>query len=160
MADRALGAEPMRGDVCCHDAECSLATMDHPGGDAASPRSLAALVAVAHLAHDVPDAAPAEVAAAASYVDESLAAMPDVTRAGVHVASAAAYVGLSVIGRAPYRRQSPQQQSQGAQTLGRIALPVIGEFNRLTRGLGLVGVYEARANRSRVPEQPARGGHR
>lgn len=124
--------------------KCSLATVEHPEGAAAASHSLAALVAAAHLTHDVPDAAPAEIEAAARYVDDSLAAMPDVIRVGVRVASAAAYVVLSGIGRAPYRRQNATRRSSSAAILGRVGLPVIGEFNRLTRGLGLVAIFEQR----------------
>ncbi len=119
--------------------------MAHPGGGAEPPRSLAALVAAAQLANDVPDAQPAEIEAAARYVDASVAGMPDITRAGVRVASAAASVVLGALGRSPYRRQSAQQRSRTARALGRLNLPVLGEFNRLTRGLGLVGVFEERA---------------
>lgn len=125
--------------------------MEQLGADAAPPRSLAALVAVAHLARDAPDASPRELATAAGYVDTCVADMPDVTRAGVRLASAAAYVALSLIGGAPYRRQVPEQRARGAQILGRANLPMISEFNRLTRGLGLVAVYEAR---SRLGESP------
>lgn len=119
--------------------------MAHPGGGAEPPGSLAALVAVAQLANDVPDARPDEIAAAVRYVDAAISGMPDITRAGVLVASVAAYVVLSALGRSPYRRQSAQQRSRTARALGRLNLPVLGEFNRLTRGLGLVGVYEERA---------------
>lgn len=119
--------------------------MEQLGAAAPPPRSLAALVAVAQLAHDVPAATPRDVAAAAAYVDDSVASMPDVTRAGVHLASAAAYVALSVIGGAPYRRQTPERRARSAYTLGRVRLPVVAEFNRLTRGLGIVGAYESRS---------------
>lgn len=111
----------------------------------ASARSFAALVATALVQHDVPDADAAEIAAAGRYVDDCVAAMPDVTRAGVTVASGLAYVALSVIGRAPYRRQSRKTRSASAVRLAGISLPVISEFSRLTRGLGLVGVFEQRA---------------
>ncbi len=118
--------------------------MTQPGGATGQARSLVALVATSLVAHDVPDATATELAAAGRYVDESLAAMPDVTRAGVTVASGVAYLALSVLGRAPYRRQSPATRSAGAVRLVRLPLPVIAEFGRLTRGLGLVGVFEHR----------------
>lgn len=106
--------------------------------------SVPALVAAALLAHDLPDSAVVEREAAARYVDDSVTAMPDVTRAGVKIASAAVYAALSVMGRAPYRRLSPDRQSQLAVRVARVPLPIIGEFSRLTRGLGLVGVFESR----------------
>lgn len=127
------------------ERECSLAAMDQPGGGAAPPPSLAALVAAAHLAHDVPDVSQAELLAAAAYVDDSIAAMPDVTRAGVRVASAAAWAALSLLGKAPYGRQPPDRRSRSAGSLARLGLPVLGELTRLTRGLGLVSVYEQRS---------------
>ncbi len=129
--------------------------MDRSGRGADSPRSLAALVAVAHLANDVPDAQTAETAAAARYVDDSIAAMPDVTRAGVRVASAAAYLALSVLGRSPYRRQSPEQRARSARAMAKVAMPVVSEFNRLTRGLALVGVYEQRGHEQRGGDDEA-----
>lgn len=108
-------------------------------------RSIPALVALALLAHDVPDSSASERSSAASYVDESVAAMPDVTRAGVTMASIVVYVVLSIMGRRPFRRLPAQRQSELAARLASVSLPVLGEFVRLTRGLGLVGVYERRS---------------
>jgi len=125
--------------------ECSLVPMSGiSGGDRQRGLSVPALVATALLAHDLPGSTVDEQTLAANYVDDSVAAMPDVTRAGVRMASAAVYVALSVMARAPYRRVDRQQQSQLAAKLAGVPLPILGEFSRLTRGLGLVGVYEHR----------------
>jgi len=113
--------------------------------------SVPALVATALLAHDVPDSRADEREAAARYVDDSVTAMPDVTRAGVRIASMAVYTALSVLGRAPYRRLSPERQSQLAVKMAGVPLPIIGEFSRLTRGLGLVGVFERRQQEDHAP---------
>lgn len=106
--------------------------------------SIPALVATALLDRDLPDATDAELESASRYVDDSVAAMPDITRAGVRVASTLVYAGLSLLGRAPYRRQSPLVQAELAARLVALRLPVVAEFGRLTRGLGLVGVFERR----------------
>ncbi len=118
--------------------------MDHPQGGATSPPTVVALVAVAFLANDVPDAQPAELAAASQYVDDSVAAMPDVTRAGVRLASGAAYLVLSLLGGSPYRRQSRASRSHVAGRVAAVSLPVLSELNRLSRGLALVSIYEQR----------------
>jgi len=120
------------------------------GGDRQRGLSVPALVATALLAHDLPSSTEQERLEAAHYVDDSVAAMPDVTRAGVRLASAAVYVALSAMARAPYRRVDPQRQSELAATLAGVPLPILGEFSRLTRGLGLVGVFEHR-NRALAP---------
>ncbi len=103
-----------------------------------------ALVATALLAHDLPDSAPEEREEAARYVDDSVAAMPDVTRAGVRVASVAVYAALSVLGRGSFRGLSARRQSDLVARLAAVPLPILGEYARLTRGLGLVGVFENR----------------
>ncbi len=120
------------------------------GGDRQRGLSVPALVATALLAHDLPGSTEQERLEAAHYVDDSVAAMPDVTRAGVQLASAAVYVALSVMARAPYRRVDPRRQSKIAAKLASFPLPILGEFSRLTRGLGLVGVYE---NRNQEPAE-------
>lgn len=119
-------------------------------GDRQRSLSVPALVATALLAHDLPGSTEQERLVAARYVDDSVAAMPDVTRAGVRLASAAVYVALSAMARAPFRRVGPRRQSKVAATLADVPLPILGEFSRLTRGLGLVGVFEHR-NRTVAP---------
>jgi hypothetical protein len=132
------------------ERECSLTPMRHGRGGTRSGRSFPAQVATAFVRHDVPGVTPVEVEAAAGYVDDCLAAMPDVTRLGVSVASGAAYVVLSVLGGAPYLRQSRDTRSRSAVRLAALRLPVLSEFTRLTRGLGLVGTFERRMREART----------
>ncbi|MEJ7706643.1 MAG: FAD-dependent monooxygenase [Nocardioidaceae bacterium] len=82
--------------------------------------------------------------------------MPDITRAGVRVASAGVYAVLSAMGGAPYRRLSPERQSQLAVRVAGLPLPVLSEFSRLTRGLGFVGVYERRHRQELAAKQAGR----
>lgn len=118
--------------------------MSRPDAYLTHRHSVPALVATALLAHDLPDSSPAERESAARYVDDSLRAMPDVTRAGVRIASAGVYVVLSLMGAAPYRRLRLERQAQLADRITRVRLPLVGEFGRLARGLGLVSVIERR----------------
>jgi hypothetical protein len=114
------------------------------GGSGAAGGRVPGLVAAAFVAHDVPDSTPAERVAAARYVDEMVAAMPDLMRVGVHVASGMAYAVLSGLGHRPFRDLDEVRRSDLVARLGDIQLPVLGEFGRLTRGLGLARVYETR----------------
>lgn len=129
----------------------SVASKPMTATGATSARSFAATVAMALVAHDVPDATASEVAGAGRYVEDSLAAMPDVTRAGVRFASGIVYVALSLLGRAPYGSQDAATRTASAVRLAGTSLPVVSEFNKLTRGLGLVGVYELRTREGRLP---------
>lgn len=102
-------------------------------------------MAMAFVRYDVPDAAASEVVAAGRFVDECVDAMPDVTRVGVKAAAGLAWLALSVLGGAPYQRQSWSARSTNALRLSRVRLPVLSELTRLSRGLGLVGVVEQRS---------------
>ena len=106
--------------------------------------SVPALVASSLLRHDLPDVSPQECDAAAHYIDDSVAGMPDVTRFGVRIAGGAAYAALCVFARGSYRRSPEQQRAELAARLVGVPLPVLGEFGRLVRGLGLVAVHEHR----------------
>lgn len=106
--------------------------------------SVPVVVALALLAHDLPDATAGERAAAARYVDDSVAGLADSTRLGVRVAGSAVYAVLSVMGGGAYRTLPAGRRSALAIRLFRHPLPVLGEFGALTRGLGLVGAHEAR----------------
>lgn len=121
--------------------------MSDAGNAAALARSFPAEVAIALLRHDVPDATPAELDAAADYVDGSLAGMAELTRLGVLLASGAVYVALSVLGRSRYRSQDPETRSRQAARLAGSPLPLLVEFSRMARGLALAGLFE---HRSRV----------
>jgi hypothetical protein len=107
----------------------------------AAPR-VPGLVAEALLAYDVPASDAAQRRAAARYVDDSVAVMPDVTRAGVRVASTLVYGALSAMAGRPYRRLPERRRAVLAARLARLPLPLVAEFGRLTRGLGLVGYVE------------------
>lgn len=126
-------------------------------GDAGAPRdladlgdldvtgySVAGLVAASLLSHDLPGASADERDRAARYVDDSVAAMPDFTRFGVRVAGAAAYGALCVLSGGRFRTRPEARRARAAARLVAVPLPVLGEFGRLTRGLGLVSVHEQR----------------
>jgi hypothetical protein len=124
--------------------ECTLDPMTDSDTGRATRESIPSLVSAALLASDLPASTTAERAASCRYVDLSVAAMPDVTRAGVRAAAAAVYTALTVMGGRRFRRQSPERRAELATRLAAVQLPILSEFTRLTRGLGLVGVYEAR----------------
>lgn len=119
-----------------------IVSTDSRSGPAAG--RLPGLVAAAFIAHDVPDSTPLERAAAARYVDEMVAAMPDVMRFGVNIAGAVAYAALSGLGRRSFHRVDEARRSELVVRLGGVTLPVVSEFGRLTRGLGLARIYETR----------------
>lgn len=125
----------------------------HPGDGEEAPgvqrgTSVPALVTESLLRHDLPASTWEERDAAARYVDDCVAAMPDFTRFGVRVAGAAAYSVLCVMARGSYRRRSEHERARLAARLASVPLPVLGEFGRLTRGLGLVAVHEQRFARA------------
>jgi hypothetical protein len=106
--------------------------------------SLAASVSQGMLVNDLPDVTPAEVAGALGYLERSVAAMPDVTRVGVGIASTVVGLGLGLVSRSPFRRLALDRRATLAGRLAGVSLPVVTEFVQLTRGLALVGVYEQR----------------
>ena len=108
-------------------------------------RSLPAAVTVALVSGDLRDATDAELSAAAAHVEASIAGMPDAMRLGVRMVSAVAGVVLLVLGRRPFVRQPLPVQQRLLAVLVRIPLPGVAEFVRLTRGLGLVSVFEGRS---------------
>lgn len=119
--------------------------------DPTCDESVPALVSAALLSRELVDADDADVEAATREVNDSIRAMPDFTRFGVTVAAGAVYAALSVMGRKPFRAQPPERRSDLATTLMSVRLPVLGEFGALTRGLGLVRVYENRARTASTP---------
>ena len=112
--------------------------------DQAPSGSIPALVAASLLVVDMPDSTWDEREAAARYVDDSVAAMPDFTRFGVRVAGAGAYGVLCVLAGGSFRNRPERQRARLAARLTGVPLPVLGEFGRLTRGLGLAAVHESR----------------
>lgn len=102
------------------------------------------LVAEAFLLRDLPDASPAERRAAAGEVEGRIAAMPDLMRLGVRVAGTASHLVLSVMARRRFDRASPERRAELVDRLERVPLPLVGEYVRLTRGLALAAVVEAR----------------
>ncbi len=117
---------------------------DEQGRDRVARGSVPALVASSLLLVDLPDSTPEEREGAGRHVDDSVAAMPDFTRFGVRVAGAAAYGVLCVLARGSYRRRPEAERARLAARLTGVPLPVLGEFGRLTRGLGLAAVHEGR----------------
>ncbi len=109
-----------------------------------SSRSLPFLLTRALVRNDIPDATDVEVEAAAAKVQASIDWMPDFTRFGVRLTSTALEAALIGRYRAPFGRLSPKRQQAIANRLADTSLPVLTELIRLTRGLGIVSVYEAR----------------
>jgi len=106
--------------------------------------NVASAVSEALLIDDVPDATAAEVEFALANLRGSIAAMPDVLRAGVGIASRVVGTGLWGASMGRFGRMPASARSPYAQRLATAGLPVMAEFTRLSRGLGLAGVYEHR----------------
>jgi hypothetical protein len=115
-----------------------------------SSRSLPFLLTRALLRNDIPDATGSEVQAAAAKVQASIDSMPDFTRFGVRVTSMALDAALTAYCREPFGHLSPKRQEAIANRLADTSLPVLTEFVRLTRSLGIVSVYEARTPQLRT----------
>jgi hypothetical protein len=109
-----------------------------------SSRSLPFLLTRALVRNDIPDATEDEIEAAAAKVVASIESMPDVTRFGVRVTATALNAALTAYCRAPFGRLPAERQQVAANRLAGISLPILSEFVRLTRGLGIVSVYESR----------------
>jgi hypothetical protein len=109
-----------------------------------SSRSLPFLLTRALVRNDIPDATDDEVEAAAAKVQASIESMPDVTRFGVRITATALDAGLAAYCGESFGRLSPKRQKALAIRLADTSLPILTEFVRLTRGLGIVSVYECR----------------
>jgi hypothetical protein len=109
-----------------------------------SSRSLPFLLTRALVRNDIPDATDDEVEAAAARVQASIESMPDFTRFGVRVTAAALDVALIVYCGEPFGHLAPKRQQVLANRLAGTSIPVLTEFVRLTRGLGIVSVFESR----------------
>ena len=71
--------------------------------------------------------------------------MPDTLRFGVRMAGLASSGLLSLLGRGRFRTLPADRQRAAVAKFADLSLPVVGEYVRLTRGLGLVSVYESRS---------------
>jgi hypothetical protein len=109
-----------------------------------SSRSLPFLLTRALVRNDIPDATDAEVEAAAAKVQASIESMPDFTRFGVRVTATALDVALIAYCGEPFGHLTPKRQQVLANRLAGTSIPVLTEFVRLTRGLGIVSVFESR----------------
>ncbi|WHT19669.1 hypothetical protein N8J89_00810 [Crossiella sp. CA-258035] len=88
--------------------------------------ALAPKVTGALLRVDLPEASAEQRAAAVAHVRGAVLGMPDLLRCGVAVAAVGYLVARRVLG----------------PRVDRLNLPVVAEFVRLTRGLGLAGAVE------------------
>jgi hypothetical protein len=104
---------------------------------------------------DVEQVGPHEVDAAGRYVQESIENMPDTLRFGVRTAGTACLGLLTVLGRGRFSGLPEARRREAVSGLARLSLPVVGEYVRLVRGLGLVSVYEGRSTHAH-PESAAR----
>jgi hypothetical protein len=111
-----------------------------------SSRSLPFLLTCALVRNDIPDATEDEVVAAAAKVVDSIESMPDVTRYGVRVTATVLNAALTTYCRAPFGCLPAERQQVVANRLAGNSLPILSEFVRLTRGLGIVSVYESRTS--------------
>jgi hypothetical protein len=109
-----------------------------------SSRTLPFLLTRALVRNDIPDATHDEIEAAAAKVQTSIESMPDVTRFGVQVTATALDAALIAYCGERFGRLPVARQQAVANRLARTSLPVLTEFVRLTRGLGIVSVYESR----------------
>jgi hypothetical protein len=105
---------------------------------------LAATVAAA-LVHGDTDATAQEVAEVRASVARSVSAMPDLLRLGVGGVSLVAGVVLSVLERGGMAAAPLERQAELAGRLSALPIPGMAEFVRLTRGLGVVSLYESRS---------------
>ena len=117
-----------------------------------SRRSLPFLLTRALVRNEIHDATEDEIEAAAAKVVASIESMPDVTRFGVRVSATVLNAALTAYCRAPFGRLAAEQQQALARRLAGISLPILSEFIRLTRGLGIVSVYESRTPPLSAPD--------
>ena len=109
-----------------------------------SPDRVLQVVIEGLLTVDLPDAEPGTVRAVAADAAAHAAGMPDLTRFGVRIVGALVLVTCVLpagghLARLPARRRG--------RMLGRVGrLPLLGEYMRLARGVGLVCYYERAAS--------------
>jgi hypothetical protein len=86
-----------------------------------------------------------EVEEAGRYVEESVQGMPDTLRLGVRTAAGVCGGLLAALGGGRFRRLPDARRRAAVSRLAGLPLPVVGEYVRMVRGLGLVSVYEGRS---------------
>ncbi len=92
------------------------------------------------LTWEVPGAADDDVRAAARLAAEHAAGMPDLSRFGVRVAGAATVAVCLLPARGHLARLPAGRRGRLVAGLGRF--PLVGEYVRLARGVGLVSYYD------------------
>ena len=105
-----------------------------------SPDRVLQVVIEGLLSVDVPDADAATVQAVAAAAAEHAAGMPDVTRLGVRAVGALVLVACVLPARGHVARLPAQRRGRLLTRVGR--LPLLGDYIRLARGVGLVCYYE------------------
>jgi len=114
--------------------------------DLAAPRStdrLFEVVVEGLLVVDLPDAGDDTIRAVAADAAALAAGMPDLTRLGVKVAGALLWSACLVPARGRLARLPAQRRGRLLVRVGR--LPLVGEYLRLARGIGLVCYYDRAA---------------
>ena len=108
-----------------------------------SADSLFEVVVEGLLAVDLPDAGDDTIRAVAADAAALAAGMPDVTRLGVRLAGALLWSACLVPARGHLAQLPAQRRGRLLARVGR--LPVVGEYLRLARGIGLVCYYDRAA---------------
>ena len=109
-----------------------------------TPQSGLAATVAAALVHGDTGATSVEVDQVRGSVEDSIGSMPDFLRLGVGGVSLVAGAVLSVLGRGSFAAAPLERQAELAARLSALPIPGMAEFVRLTRGLGLVSLYEHR----------------
>lgn len=95
------------------------------------------------LTWEVPGAGDDDVRAAASLASDHAAGMPDFNRFGVRVAGAVAVAVCLLPARGHLARLPAGRRGRLVARLG--PFPLVGEYVRLARGMGLVAYYDVAA---------------
>jgi hypothetical protein len=105
-----------------------------------SPDRILEAVIEGLLAVDVPEVDETILRAAASAAAAQAAGMPDLTRLGVRLVGTLVLAVCLLPARGNLARLPAERRGRLVAKLGR--LPLIGEYVRLARGLGLVSYYD------------------
>ena len=109
-----------------------------------SPDRVLQVVIEGLLTVDVPDADAATVRAVAAAAAAHAAGMPDLTRLGVRIVGALVLVACVLPAGGHLARLPARRRGRLLARVGR--LPLLGEYIRLARGVGLVCYYERAAS--------------